>query len=215
MYHKISVDKSISAKKHELLKPMVVPYVRSFTSASLKRFEEEVCAAHEIEQDVIPIIIDSPGGDIYSLLAMVDIIDNSEIDVATVVIGKAMSCGAVLASCGKKGMRFISKNSTFMIHDAWTSSSGKYAEMKSDMKEFSRLNKKIFKILDKNSGQELGFFQQKMREVERTDWYLNPKDVVSLGIMDVVGIPTFNTVVTAKTTFCVENTTQKPLSIRR
>lgn len=40
-------------------------------------------------------------------MSMVSDIKHSRIPVATIVQGKAMSCGAILFSCGEEGMRYM------------------------------------------------------------------------------------------------------------
>ena len=50
-------------------------------------------------------------------MTMISAIKNSEIPVATIVEGKAMSCGAVLLTFGEDGMRFADPDATVMIHD--------------------------------------------------------------------------------------------------
>ena len=56
-------------------------------------------------------------GEVYSLMAMISVIKHAEIPVATIVEGKAMSCGAILFSFGEEGKRFMCPHATLMIHD--------------------------------------------------------------------------------------------------
>ena len=81
--------------------------------------------AHSTGQKVIPVVIDSYGGQVYSLMSMIAAIESAELPVATIVEGKAMSCGAVLLSFGEQGMRFADPHATVMIHDV---SSGGYGK---------------------------------------------------------------------------------------
>ena len=89
-------------KEIELRKNPVIVRVNKFDEDSAKKFSLELAQAHNTGQKVIPVVIDSYGGQVYSLMSMISAIKHSELPIATIVEGKAMSCGAVLLSCGVK-----------------------------------------------------------------------------------------------------------------
>ena len=62
------------------------------------------------------MFIDSYGGACDSFIAIHDIMKIIRCDIATVCIGKAMSCGQMLLISGQKGKRFITPNSRVLIH---------------------------------------------------------------------------------------------------
>ena len=107
----------------------VVIRVRKFTEDAAKEFSELMRKAHTTGQPVIPIIIDSYGGQVYSLMSMISDIQHSRIPVATIVQGKAMSCGAILFSFGVDGMRYMDPDATVRIHDVSSMSWGKVEEI--------------------------------------------------------------------------------------
>ena len=94
-------------KDFELMRQPVIIRVNKFDEAAAKDFASRMAAAHSTGQKVIPVIIDSYGGQVYSLMSMIAQIRASELPVATIVEGKAMSCGAVLLSFGEQGMRLL------------------------------------------------------------------------------------------------------------
>ena len=85
-------------KEIELRKNPIVIRVNKFDEKASKEFDSQVALAHNTGQKVIPIVIDSYGGQVYSLMSMISAINHCEIPVATIVEGKAMSCGAILFS---------------------------------------------------------------------------------------------------------------------
>jgi ATP-dependent Clp endopeptidase proteolytic subunit ClpP len=175
------------------IKPPTIIRVTNFNTTSVKTFILDMMRAHETRQPVIPIICDSYGGEVYSLLAMVDIINNARVPVATIIEGKAMSCGAVLASCGTKGYRYMTDNATMMIHDVASGSFGKISELQVKVDEANRLNKIAFDLLDKNAGKKKGYFLNILKDKSRADWFLSPKDAKKHGLIDKVGLPHFKT----------------------
>ena len=130
-------------KEWELRKNPVIVRVNKFDETAAKDFTNSVGAAHNTGQKIIPVIIDSYGGQVYSLMSMISVIKNSELPIATIVQGKAMSCGALLFSFGEEGMRFIDPNATLMIHDVSSWATGKNSEIQASADETKRLNDKI------------------------------------------------------------------------
>ena len=146
-------------KEKELIDGLpVVIRVRKFDEAAAKEFSEQMSKAQNTGQPIVPVIIDSYGGQVYSLMSMISDIKHSKIPVATMIQGKAMSCGAILFSFGTEGQRYMDSDATLMIHDVSSSGWGKIEEIKADVKEAERLNKKIFRMMAKNCGQEEDYF---------------------------------------------------------
>ena len=131
-------------KEIELRKQPVIIRVNKFDEDSANKFQLEIAQAHNTGQKVIPVIIDSYGGQVYSLMTMISAIKHAEIPVATIVEGKAMSCGAVLLTFGEEGMRFADPDATIMIHDVSSGGYGKVEELKASSEEAGRLDDKIF-----------------------------------------------------------------------
>lgn len=167
--------------------------VNEFSEYGVKCFKAEFDALKNSNIPIIPIIIDSFGGEIYSLLAMLDIMVSCDRPIATIAIGKAMSCGSILLACGSPGLRFIGPNSTVMIHDAGSVSFGKIEDLKADVGEAERLNIKIFGILNERCGKKNGYFQKIVSEKKHANWYLTPEEALKHGVVDKIGIPVLDT----------------------
>ncbi len=121
----------------------VIIRLTKFDEATAKGFSAAVMKAQNTGQPVLPVIIDSYGGQVYSLMSMISDIKHSRIPVATIVQGKAMSCGAILFSFGAEGMRYMDPDSTLMIHDVSSMAWGKVEEVKVSAEETDRLNQKM------------------------------------------------------------------------
>src|SRR3954454_24987639 len=64
----------------------------------------------------ISVYINSPGGDVYSGLAVYDTMQFIKPDVQTICFGMAMSMGSLLLTGGTKGKRLALPNSRVLIH---------------------------------------------------------------------------------------------------
>lgn len=138
----------------------------------------------------IPIYVDSFGGDCYSLLAMLDIIESAQKPVVTVAIGKAMSCGALLVALGGHSPnRFATRHCTIMLHDIASFSSGKMEELRSDFREAERLTDLIFDLLDARCKKKNGYFKTLFGQHKHADIYFDSVEAKKHGLIDQVGYP--------------------------
>lgn len=168
--------------------PVVIRVV-DFTEAAAKEFAVDMARAHETGQPVIPIIIDSYGGQVYSLMAMISEIRHAELPIATIIEGKAMSCGAILSTFGTKGMRYMDPDATLMIHDVSSFAWGKVEEFKASAAEVERLNQKVYRMMAANCGKPSDYFLKLVYEKKHADWYLDAKEAVKHGIVNHVRVP--------------------------
>ncbi len=189
MKHTVSVSPLI--KEIELRKPPVIVRVNKFDEESSKKFVSEVAQAHSTGQKVIPIVIDSYGGQVYSLMTMIAAIKDAELPVATIVEGKAMSCGAVLFTFGEEGMRFMDSDATVMIHDVSSMDWGKVEELKASAKEADRLNDKIYTMMARNCGKKDDYFLKIVDKKKHADWFLDSDECKKHNITNQVRLPSF------------------------
>jgi len=168
----------------------IVIRVKKFDEVAAKDFSEKMSKAHNTGQPVVPIIIDSYGGQVYSLMSMISDITHARISVATIVQGKAMSCGAILFSFGKDGMRYMDPDATLMIHDVSSMTIGKVEEIKADAEETERLNQKVYKMMAKNCGHHEDYFLDIIHEKGHADWFLEGDECLKHNLTNHLHIPT-------------------------
>lgn len=167
----------------------VVLRVRKFDEAAAKEFSSLISKAQNTGQPVIPIIIDSYGGQVYSLMSMISDIKHSKVSVATIVQGKAMSCGAILASFGEEGKRYMDPDATFMIHDVSSMAWGKVEEVKVSAEETERLNIKIYTMMAENCGHHKDYFLDIVHEKGHADWFLEVDECKKHNLINHLFIP--------------------------
>ena len=179
-------------KEVELRKPPIMIRVNKFDEKSAAEFAHKMALAHSTGQKVIPIIIDSYGGQVYSLMSMISAIEAADLPIATIVEGKAMSCGAVLLSFGEQGMRFADPNATVMIHDVSSGGHGKIEELKADVKEAERLDEKIFTMMARNCGKKDDYFKKKVFNKKHADWFMDAQEAKKHGLVNHLRAPKLN-----------------------
>jgi ATP-dependent Clp protease protease subunit len=196
------ISNTASASVFESNHPMVVEnrvaeprvvYVQGGISQSMaKSFKRDMRNAQATGQTIIPIVISSYGGSVYSLLEMVDEITKAKakgFKIATICTGKAMSAGAVLLTFGDEGLRFAGKNATIMIHDVAGGVGGKIGEIKATAAEGDRLNNLIFEMMSVNIGKGKSYLSDIVHKKGHVDWFLTSEQALNHGIINKISIP--------------------------
>ena len=199
MLTKVEVSKLI--KEIELRKSPVVIHVNKFDEESAEKFIKLVSQAHNTGQPIIPIVIDSYGGQVYSLMAMIGAIKSADLPIATIIVGKAMSCGAVLATFGEEGRRFADSDATIMIHDVSSMDWGKVEELKAGAKEADRLNGKIYTMMAQNCGKADDYFMKIVDKKKHADWFLDAKEAKKHNLVNHLRMPKMAVSVDVNITF--------------
>ena len=135
--------------------------------------------SQDAEKD-ISLYINSPGGEVYSGLAILDTMNFIKPDVSTICVGMAASRAAVLLACGAKGKRFCLPNSMVMIHQPSGGAQGQQTEIEIAAEEIKSIRKNLNQILADATGQP---FDKVKQDTER-DHYLRATDALEYGLVD-------------------------------
>ncbi len=201
MLKRIIVDPRIKTKVDDLLDQPVIIRLSRFNEEGAQKFAELISQAHDTGQDVIPVIVDSYGGQVYSLLNMISEIQNSKLPVATICEAKAMSAGAALAAFGTEGYRFMAPHATLMVHEVSSFAFGKIHDLKSDVAEIERLNNLLFTLMAKHLGKSENYFLDIIHEKGHADWFLTADEAKKHGLVNHIRVPEILTTVTVNMKF--------------
>ena len=130
----------------------------------------------------ISIYINSPGGQVYSGLAIYDTMQFIKPDVSTICVGIAMSMGALLLAGGAKGKRMALPNSKILIHQVWGGYQGQAADIEIHARETIALKRRLEEIMAKHTGQEL---DKVAADMDR-DYFMTSVEAVEYGLIDRV-----------------------------
>ena len=134
----------------------------------------------------IQLFVNSPGGSIYSGLAIMDTIRAIKAPVATIAVGLTANISTVILSAGAKGRRYALPNATVHLHQPLGGSQGQAVEVEIHARELLRQRTLINEILVQNTGQP---FERIARDTDRA-FYMGAEAAVEYGIVDeVLDIP--------------------------
>ncbi len=135
--------------------------------------------SQDSEKD-ISLYINSPGGEVYSGLAILDTMNYIKPDVSTICLGMAASMAAVLLANGAKGKRFCLPNSMVMIHQPSGGAQGQQTEIEIAAREIRENRRNLNQILADATGQP---FEKVEVDTER-DNYMRAAEALEYGLVD-------------------------------
>jgi ATP-dependent Clp protease protease subunit len=130
----------------------------------------------------ISIYINSPGGSVYSGMAIYDTMQFIKPDVSTICCGIAMSMGALLLAGGAPGKRMALPNSKILIHQVSAGYQGQATDIEIHAREILDMRRRLDEIIGKHTGQPL---ERVSRDTER-DYFMSATEAREYGIIDQV-----------------------------
>lgn len=130
----------------------------------------------------IKLYINSPGGSVYSGLAVIDTMNLIKPQVSTIVVGAAASMAAIIASQGEKGKRFALPNAKIMMHQPSSGYEGTQADIEISAREVLKVRQHIDEMLAKATGHPVA----KIHEDTDRDYWLTAPEAAKYKLIDRV-----------------------------
>jgi ATP-dependent Clp protease protease subunit len=130
----------------------------------------------------ISIYINSPGGDVYSGLAIYDTMQFIKPEVTTLCFGIAASMGSLLLAGGAKGKRLALPNSRILIHQPSAGFEGQAADIEIHAREVLALRERIDQVYADHTGKPV---EEVHDDMER-DRFFTADDAAEYGLIDRV-----------------------------
>ena len=133
------------------------------------------------DKDII-MYINTPGGDVYSWMAIYDVMQYVKCNVSTVCVGLAASMGSVLLAGGAKGKRYALSHSKIMIHQPLGGAEGQATDIVIQAEEIVKVKNMFIDLMVKHTGQKKEVVANDMERNKR----MNPKEALKYGIIDKI-----------------------------
>jgi ATP-dependent Clp protease, protease subunit len=130
----------------------------------------------------ISMYINSPGGVVYSGLAIYDTMQFIKPDVATVCCGVAMSMGSLLLAGGTPGKRSALPNSRILVHQPSGGFQGQASDIQIHAKEALELRRRVEEIYAHHTGKPI----EEISEALERDRFFTPEQATDFGLVDRV-----------------------------
>lgn len=154
------------------------------SSESACEFIKKILILNEEDTDKpIDVLINSPGGEINSGMAIYDVIKASKAPIRMFCIGRAYSMGAVLFSSGNHG-RYMLPHSELMLHEPLLGNrvSGNSSSIQSISESLLETKRRMNQILARHTGKS----EEEVEKATSYDHYYSPEESREFGLCDEI-----------------------------
>lgn len=144
--------------------------------------DTEESTKKDYKRKPIRIFINSNGGSVYDMWALVDIIEHSKTPIYTYCDSYAMSAAFIIFLSGHK--RFATRHATFLYHQMSGWRSGKYQDLVEDREEMDFLQSSIENYVAERSNITLEQLEE--CRLTKKDVYIHTNKAIELGIIHEV-----------------------------
>jgi ATP-dependent Clp protease protease subunit len=130
----------------------------------------------------VSLYINSPGGSVYSGLAIYDTMNFIKPDVQTMCVGIAMSAASLLLAGGTHGKRSSLPNSRILMHQPSAGFDGQATDIEIHAREIINLRVRIDEIYAKHCGKPV---EEVHKDMER-DRFFKADEAAAYGLIDRV-----------------------------
>lgn len=135
----------------------------------------------------IAIYINSPGGEMSSMMAIYDTMQHVKPEVMTTCIGMAASAAALILAAGERGKRYVLPHARVLIHQPHLTGGleGQASDIQIHAREIVRQKEEMIQILSDHTGQSIESVE---RDTDRDRW-LTADQAVEYGLVDSIMAP--------------------------
>lgn len=144
-----------------------------------ERVIKQILIMDNLSGDPITILIDSPGGDVYSGFSIYDIIRFVSAPVRVIGMGLVASAAALIFLAVPRERRFGFPNSSYLIHQPLSGIQGVATEIEIHARELEKTKVRLNEIISEATGQRL---ERVARDTDR-DYWMNAKEAEEYGIL--------------------------------
>lgn len=136
----------------------------------------------------VTIYINSMGGSIYTMNAILDLIEELKkngVVVNTVCVGTAMSAASLILSSGSKGHRYASPRSIIMLHSIQSFMGDNMFKTK-DVAIHAKFTEKLQEAYEQTLADNTGKSMKEIKKAVEYESYFNAEEAKKFGIIDEV-----------------------------
>ena len=163
-------DKQVSINRKIL-------FFSDVNDTAIKKLIEDVMSLDNGTKEPIHIYINSYGGYVDCMQAVIDVLSLTACPIYTYITGAACSAACCIALVGEQ--RFITKNSQIMQHRQWGICSGYLQEAENEIKHFKAMEHTINKWCCKRIGMKLKDFEKLIKD----ELWMDANQALKLGFV--------------------------------
>lgn len=180
-------EQSSDSQDYETKNPLTITYYGEistknclFLTESLSKMDHQ-SKMHQLEYNYRPPIklhLQSLGGELMPSFYVCDFIKKMDTPVHIYIDGFVASAASLISVCGQK--RYMTEHSFMLIHQLRSQSSGKFNEMKDELKNLDFFMDNLKDIYLSNSK----ITPERLQQLLDTDIWISAQECLSLGLID-------------------------------
>lgn len=175
----------------KMKQPVIISILSEIDDKTIQHVHDSLQEARRIKQNLVPMVINSPGGGVYEALHIAELLlAAKDLTIVTVGQGLIASAAVLLFSCGS--LRILNPSARIMIHDVLTdidaTITGKALMIEADA--MNRLKDTMMHMIAKNVGQSPDCFLDMLQKNGNIDLYVSAQEALLLRVATKIGYPT-------------------------
>lgn len=158
----------------------VVRLLGPVTPESARAATESLITLDHSESHPIQLHLTTPGGCVFSGLALIDVMSKLRSPVFPIALGIVASMGAIILASGEPGHRYALPHARVMIHGVWGQSAGKIEEIVSSTRLHLEVTREVEEILIAATGAP----RATLRRLMRREQFLSASQARDAGLID-------------------------------
>ncbi len=143
------------------------------------------------EGEDMELLINSPGGDVFTGMAIASLLARRKGNTTTTAIGLAASIASIILLAGDKVQ--MDERAFLMIHDAWAFSAGDASELRKDARLLEKISNQLAELYTgkiKASGKLINGNEEetreKVRRMMKAETWLTAQEALDMGLIDEI-----------------------------
>ncbi len=154
--------------------------------ATYEKFRSLLGRISQIDTPEVVVNIRSTGGDVGDALLIYDALRGLQSRITTRCYGYTASAATIIAQAASEGLRQLSPNSLYLIHNSTCSTEGNAGELTEKAELLRQTDARIADIYARRSGGDLARFTALMDENHGNGRWLSPQEAIDYGLADAL-----------------------------
>ncbi|MFR9650745.1 MAG: Clp protease ClpP [Rikenellaceae bacterium] len=154
--------------------------------ATYERFRQKLSEIEQIEAKSVVVNIRSTGGDVNDAMLIYDALAALDAVITTRCWGYVASAATIIAQAASSGLREISPNALYLIHNSTSYVEGNAEQLERRVELLHKSDERIANLYAQRSGREVEYFTQLMAESNGEGRWLTAEQTVEAALADVI-----------------------------
>ncbi len=152
--------------------------------ATYERFRQTIQQIEQLDSPTVVVNIRSTGGDVNDALLIYEALNSLNASITTRCYGYVASAATVIAQAASEGLREISANALYLVHNSQCSVEGTAKELSQRIELLEKTDERLAELYAERGGGETSTYRELMAEQSGAGRWLNAQETIELGLAD-------------------------------